>query len=86
MIIEKTPAFDRKFKKLTSKQQQDFFDAILIFQKDPHAQGLKTHKLQGKWKDFWAFRVNYSDRCIFLYTKENTVLLYDIGSHRVYES
>lgn len=85
MFVHKTPAFDKKFKKLSSKQKEDFYKAIELFFEDPYHPHLKTHKLKGQWKDFWSFRVNYSDRCIFFFLNQNEVLLYDIGGHHIYE-
>lgn len=85
MIVHKTPAFNRKFRKLTNQQREDFYKAIRVFYEDPFHSRLKTHKLKGDWKSFWAFRVNYSDRCIFSFIDNEEVLLYDIGSHDIYE-
>lgn len=85
MIVHKTPAFDRKFERLTRQQKEDFYVAIELFYFDPYHARLKTHKLKGKWKDFWSFRVNYSDRCIFCFLTPEEVLLYDIGSHKIYK-
>ena len=84
MIIKKTPAFDRRFKKLTNKQKEDFFISLKLFDDDPFHPQLKTHKLKGKWSSFHAFRINYSDRCIFYFLSSKEVILYDIGSRRIY--
>jgi len=85
MIINKTPAFNRKFKKLTQKQKEDFYEAIELFYINPLNSKLKTHKLKWKWKSFWSFRLNYSDRCIFYFLNNKEVLLYDIWDHWIYE-
>lgn len=85
MVIYKTPSFNRKFKKLSFQQKEDFYQAIHSFFDNPFSSQLKTHKLKGKWESFYAFRINYSDRCIFSFISENEVLLYDIGSHTIYE-
>lgn len=85
MIIHKTPAFDKKFKKLTNKQKEDFYKAIRFFCNDPHHPSLKTHKLAGKWKSFWALRLNFSDRCIFYFISRHEALLYDVGPHSIYD-
>jgi len=79
MIVHKTPAFDRKFKKLNA-----FFEVIKLFCYDPFLPKLKTHKLKGKWTSFHSFRINYSDRCIFYFLTANEIILYDIGSHEIY--
>lgn len=85
MILRSTPAFDRSFRKLTRSQKEDFKKAIFLFNENNFHPFLKTHKLRGRWKNFWAFSLNYSDRCIFKYIKYNEVLLYDIGPHKIYE-
>jgi addiction module RelE/StbE family toxin len=85
MIIRKTPSFDRKFKKLSEKQKEDFFRSIKLLYKNIFHPQLKTHKLKGKWASFHSFRINYSDRCIFYFINPNEIAFYDIGSHKIYE-
>ena len=84
MIIKKTPAFNRKFKKLGNKQKEEFFTSLQLFYDDPFHPQLKTHKLKGKWSSFHSFRINYSDRCIFYFLNPAEVILYNIGSHKIY--
>ena len=84
MIIKKTPAFDRKFKKLSNEQKESLYAAIELFYDNPFHPKLKTHKLKGKWASFHAFRITYSERCIFCFLNNNEILLYDIGSHKIY--
>ena len=85
MIIHKTPSFDRKFKKLSTIQKEDFYKMISLFMEDPFCPKLHTHKLKGKWSSFHSFRISYSDRCIFHFIHLDEVLLYSIGSHKIYE-
>jgi proteic killer suppression protein len=85
MQIQKTPAFNRRFKKLSEQQKKDFYTALRLFCQDAFHPKLKTHKLKGRWKAFHSFRVNYSDRCIFYFLQNDDILLYDIGSHQIYQ-
>jgi len=45
---------------------------------------LKTHKLTGTLKDYWAFSVTYSDRVLFRFISEKEIIFYKIGSHEIY--
>ncbi len=85
MKIVYTSHFKRAFKKLSKPQQKEFFEKLDIFQKDMFAPHLKTHKLHGIFRNFYAFSLTYSDRIVFQYQeKPKVVYLYDIGSHDVY--
>jgi len=56
-----------------------------IFRKNPFDKRLKTHKLSGKEKEAWAFRVDYSYRIKFIFLTKNEVLFLDIGTHDFYK-
>ena len=64
--------------KLSGKQKEE------IFKINPFDSRLKTHKLKGKFKDYWAYSVNYQYRIMFKFIDDNTVLYYDIGTHDIY--
>ncbi len=44
-----------------------FEDKIYLLQHDPHAASLKTHKLTGKLKNYWALSITYDYRLVFLW-------------------
>lgn len=47
-------------------------------------ESLKTHKLHGKLKDFWAFSVDNDYRIIFEFVDANTVYFHTVGRHDIY--
>lgn len=57
-----------------------------IFRKNPHDPRLKTHKLSGRLKDYWAFSVNYKYRIIFSFMEKNEARFYVIGTHEIYKN
>jgi addiction module RelE/StbE family toxin len=76
--------FKRAYKKKVREDVQlkkEFWEAMELFGRDPFHLGLKTHKLSGKLKGFWAFSVQYDCRVIFRFLNQNEVLLIDIGNH-----
>ena len=56
-------AWDQGFKRIYKKKikynnelKKKFWEAIVLFSKNPFNPRLKTHKLIGKLEGFWAFR------------------------------
>ena len=85
MRITYTSRFERAYKKLPiiiqdlAEQKED------IFRRNPHDSRLKTHKLEGRLKEFWAFWVNYGYRIIFEFGKNDEIIFHRIGDHKIYE-
>jgi mRNA-degrading endonuclease YafQ of YafQ-DinJ toxin-antitoxin module len=52
-----------------------------VFADNPFEPKLRTHKLSGKMKYLWAFRLGYDLRVVFIFEEEDKVLLIDIGTH-----
>jgi mRNA-degrading endonuclease YafQ of YafQ-DinJ toxin-antitoxin module len=48
---------------------------------EPFAPTLKTHKLSGKFRDFWSFSIDYDARVLFYFTEDDKAVFVDIGSH-----
>ncbi len=80
-----TSNFARKVRKLPKGLKNEIKKREEIFRNDPFNPLLKTHKLKGQLKDFWAFSLTYSHRVLFEFTKKDEVLFYDVGDHRIYE-
>ncbi len=86
MRIIYSPKFVRNYtklplevKKLAEKQEK-------IFRADPFDHRLKTHKLKGKFRDFWSFSIDYSYRIVFEFSKDkSTVYFHATGDHKVYK-
>lgn len=51
---------------------------------DPFHAHLRTHKLQGKLKGFWACSVDIKHRIIFRFDK-NAIILEAMGPHDIYD-
>ena len=84
-IIRSTSKFERAYKKLSLKERLIAEDREKIFRKDPFDSRLKTHKLKGKLKNRWSFSLTYSQRVLFKFYKNDEVIFYDIGNHRIYQ-
>jgi len=77
--------FENKLKKFLSKRKElknILKEKLEILQKNPFDPRLKTHKLSGKLKDFYAFWLTYEYRIVIkIYPKEKIIEFYAIGSH-----
>jgi mRNA-degrading endonuclease YafQ of YafQ-DinJ toxin-antitoxin module len=54
---------------------------LQLFVKDPFHPTLKTHKLGGPLKEYYAFSLSYNLRVLFRFLDKNEVLLISIGTH-----
>ena len=66
-----------EIKKLTKEKEK-------VFRINPFDSRLKTPKLHGDLRDFFAFSINGSIRIIFDFDKNKNVRFYTIGSHDIY--
>ena len=76
--------FKRKYKKIIKNNlnlKDKFWELTYLFEKEPFDNRLKTHKLTGKLKGLWAFRIDYDCRVVFKFINSNEVLFIDIGGH-----
>ncbi|MBC8487374.1 MAG: type II toxin-antitoxin system mRNA interferase toxin, RelE/StbE family [Bacteroidetes bacterium] len=77
-------AFIRIIKKWRKKHPdliKIFEKRILIFIEDPYHPLLKTHRLSGNLKGYWAISITYQYRLVFRFLSQNKVLLIDLGTH-----
>jgi addiction module RelE/StbE family toxin len=77
-------SFIKKLKKLIKIDNELKFkvqEKVKIFCENQFESSLKTHKLHGKLKDYWAFSIDYNYRIVFRYGNNNKVYLINIGSH-----
>ncbi len=56
-----------------------------LFKKEPFNSILKTHKLKGKYKEFYSYSVTHSYRVLFRFLSGDKVIFYDIGTHEIYK-
>lgn len=87
----KTVRFDTTFekhwikylKRLNEKEKEQLRERIAVFKEDVFDRRLKTHRLKGNLKDYYAFSVSYSDRIVFRLLDNDEILFIEIGSHDV---
>ena len=81
-------AFIRQLKKYTKRLPSSDLTALKrrlkVFQGNVFDARLETHKLKGSFTGYWSFSINYSDRIIFRFLNEGTVLFIDIDDHDIY--
>ena len=83
-----TSEFQKDLKKLRPNKKLLAFisEKIEVFETEPYHRSLKTHKLKGKLKRFFAFSIKSNLRIIFYWEDANTALCVAIGTHnQVYE-
>jgi mRNA-degrading endonuclease YafQ of YafQ-DinJ toxin-antitoxin module len=72
--------FLRKAKKLSEPQASMLRAALLRFAADPKDPLLRSHKLRGELKDYWAFSVDDNLRVVFRW-EGGEAFLVNLGSH-----
>lgn len=77
--------FIRQLKNLTPEEKSLLSKFEKLLRQDPFYPKLKTHKLSGKLKDYWAGSLNFKIRIMFEIKKDGGVVLIDIGSHDIYK-
>lgn len=87
MKIIYTSKFEREYRKLPVHIKELSEEKEKIFKKDPFDQRLKTHKLHGKFKEFWSFSIDYKFRIVFEISKENKEIFYfhSVSDHDIYK-
>lgn len=84
MKITYSKSFKKSFKKKIEKNpelEKKFWNKIELFLKEPYHSNLKTHKLTGKLKELWSFRIDYDIRVIFYFNNDNNAVFISMGSH-----
>ena len=85
MQIFYSPEFVRKYKKLPKPLKDLAKEREKIFRADPFDVSLKTHKLHGRFREFWAFSVDYNCRITFKFEENDSVRFYSVGGHSIYK-
>jgi len=80
-------AFERNFKKykarLSETERQRLKKRLEIFADDVFDKRLKTHKLKGELKEYYAFSISYSERLVFKILDDEGIYFIELGSHDV---
>ena len=77
--------FDRKFGALQEKIKRVAWKKDRMFRIDAFHPLLRTHKLGGEFKDYWAYSVNQRYRVLFYFIDDHTVAYINIGTHEIYK-
>jgi len=85
MLIRTSSRFRKAFKKLPKHVKDKAKEKENIFRISPFDKRLDTHKLHGKYKEYWVFIVDDQYRIIFTFTESETVDFIDIGTHEIYK-
>ncbi|QQG40882.1 MAG: type II toxin-antitoxin system mRNA interferase toxin, RelE/StbE family [Candidatus Levyibacteriota bacterium] len=84
MKIYYSSRFVKAYKQLPKKIKDEAEKKEKIFRKNPRDIRLKTHKLTGKLKDFWAFSINYQYRILFEFKEKDVIWFHTVGTHEIY--
>ncbi|MCH8821678.1 type II toxin-antitoxin system mRNA interferase toxin, RelE/StbE family [Patescibacteria group bacterium] len=76
--------FGKEYKKLPDNIKDIAEQKEAIFQNNPFNLKLKTHKLKGKFRNYYSFSITYSYRIVFRFLTKNKVLFVDCGDHSIY--
>ena len=85
MQIEYSPKFAKQFKKLPKEAKKSAVEREKIFRENPFDSRLKTHKLHGAIKEYWAFSISYNYRIGFTFVDGDLVRFHAIDSHDIYK-
>ena len=80
-----TSKFKSAFRKLPREIQARAREKEVLFRKNSFDPRLDTHKLHGKYKDYWAFTVIGRYRVMFVFVSENSADFINIGTHEIYK-
>ncbi len=83
--IYPTSRFRKSYRKLplSIKKKAERREKIFVF--SPFEPSLKTHKLKGELKNYWAYSVDDDYRILFKFTNGDRVIYFDIGTHEIYK-
>ncbi len=76
--------FLRAFKKLPKNLRFEVAEREAMFKADCFDGRLKTHKLGGSLKEFWAFSITSAYRIMFAFESEGIVTFVDVDDHSIY--
>lgn len=85
MTIRVSSKFKKSYKKLPTSVKTKARAKERIFRDDPFHSSLDTHKLHGKYKDYWAFTIVSQYRIMFAFADSETVDFVNIGTHDIYK-
>ena len=86
MIIFITSKFRKTYECLPEQVRKKAKDKEKIFKTNPFGVQLETHRLHGKYKNYWAFSVDSDYRIMlqFLDAAKTKAVFINIGTHSIY--
>ncbi len=81
MIVKYLPRFQKQYKKLPQKIQQQFDERLLLLRIDPNAPMLRIHPLKGKYTGYWSMNISGDIRALYILRGETIIIFALIGSH-----
>jgi len=85
MLIRTSSRFRKSYKKLPKNIKDKVTKKERIFRTNPFDTRLDTHKLHGKYKEYWAFTIANQYRIIFAFIESDIIDFIDIGTHQIYK-
>lgn len=84
MLIRASSGFRKSYKKLPKNIKDRAKEKEKIFRNNPFDARLYTHKLHGKYKNYWAFTIVSRYRIMFAFVESEIIDFVDIGTHEIY--
>ena len=85
MIIRFTSKFRKAYKKMPKMVKIKAEEKEKIFLNNQFDSSLDTHKLHGKYRDYWAFTVTGQYRIMFSFANSGIIDFINIGTHEIYK-
>ncbi|MEK7075149.1 MAG: type II toxin-antitoxin system mRNA interferase toxin, RelE/StbE family [Patescibacteria group bacterium] len=77
--------FEKNFNILPERIQKLVRRKDQIFRTDAFHSSLRTHKLHGEFKNYWAYSINREYRVLFSFDNDHAVTYLNIGTHEIYK-
>jgi len=80
-----TKNFVSQYKKLPPELKSEAEGKEKLFRNNPFDPKLKIHKLTGKLKGRWSFRLDYKNRIVVTFNGKNEAWFIAVGNHDIYK-
>jgi len=77
--------FSKSLAEMPPFVKKAFLKREALFLTNAFHSSLDTHKLHGKYRDYWAFTVIGQHRIMFSFKDGNEVNFINIGTHAIYK-
>ena len=81
MRVVTSPTFDKQFKKLSHKVQQQFKARLSLWLENSEHPTLRVHPLKGSLSGYWSMNISGDYRVIYYFQGDETAVLALIGTH-----